>query len=159
MKEHELLIEKFYKGFRDRDWRQMVDCYHPQVEFSDPVFLNLTGKQACAMWHMLVSSAKDLEVTWSKIETHSEFGSCYWEAKYSFSKTGRKVHNTIAAKFKFEGGKIILHNDQFDLWRWSRMALGVAGTLLGWSAQMKRKIRGMAMQNLYRFIEEHPEYK
>ncbi|MGE0771725.1 MAG: nuclear transport factor 2 family protein [Cyclobacteriaceae bacterium] len=159
MEDHEKLIETFYRAFQRRDWAAMQGCYHDQVDFSDPVFVNLVGSQAKAMWHMLLANATELEVTFSNIQADQERGSCRWEATYLFSQTGRRVHNKIRASFRFSDNKIILHRDEFDLWKWSQMALGFSGTLFGWSSYGKGKIREKALQNLYRFIEKNPQYK
>ncbi len=137
----------------------MQKCYHAEVQFSDPVFPHLTGKKACAMWHMLLAASTDLKITFSNVESSEQTGSCSWEATYTFSKTSRKVHNKIQAAFTFRDGLIISHRDRFDLWRWSKMALGTPGLLLGWSPFLKKKIRAMAASNLGNFIEKNPGYK
>lgn len=136
----------------------MQECYHEEVHFSDPVFPDLHGKKARAMWHMLTSASTDLTLTFSDIKTNSENGTCHWEAIYSFSKTGRKVHNKIDAHFTFKDGLILAHKDHFDLWKWSRMALGPTGILLGWTPFIKGKIRFMAAKNLGTFISKNPIY-
>lgn len=159
MSGNEALIHQFYQSFQRRDWQSMQACYHPQIEFSDPVFQNLTARQAFAMWHMLTTSASELKITWSKVTADETEGQCHWEATYLFSATGKKVRNQIDAHFKFSDGLIIVHEDQFDLWKWSGMALGLSGRLLGWSSYLQAKIRSGAMKSLYRFIDNHPEYK
>ncbi|MBK5279421.1 MAG: nuclear transport factor 2 family protein [Bacteroidia bacterium] len=159
MNSNELMVNKFYTCFQKKDWKGMQGCYADDVTFSDPVFQNLKGKNALAMWHMLVSAGKDLTVSSNNIKANDLSGSCDWEAHYSFSRTGRKVHNIIHAEFKFEHGKIVEHCDSFDLWRWSRMALGTSGVLLGWSSIVRNKIRGTANSSLHKFINEHHEYR
>jgi ketosteroid isomerase-like protein len=111
----EELITKFYTAFQNKDWKTMQSCYHDEVVFSDPVFQNLKGNEAKAMWHMLVSAGKDLKLDFSNAKANDKSGSCHWEAFYSFSRTGRKVHNIIDATFEFKDGKIIRHSDVFDL--------------------------------------------
>ncbi|MGC4022312.1 MAG: nuclear transport factor 2 family protein [Cyclobacteriaceae bacterium] len=148
----EQLIRKFYSAFQNKDWKTMQECYHDEISFNDPVFQNLKGKEAKAMWHMLTSSAKDLVIRFDNIKTDSSSGSCHWEADYPFSRTGRQVHNVIDAKFEFKDEKIFRHDDYFDLWRWSRMALGTSGTLLGWSPIVRNKIRSLAKENLKKFM-------
>jgi ketosteroid isomerase-like protein len=152
------LITTFYTAFQNKDWKAMQACYHNDVVFSDPVFQNLKGKQAFAMWHMLVEAGKDLRLEFKDAKANEQEGSCHWEAYYSFSRTGRKVHNIIDAKFKFKDGKIIEHIDTFDLWRWSRMALGTSGTLLGWTPFIKKRIRSLAQTNLQKFMRTQPAY-
>ncbi|MCB0490216.1 MAG: nuclear transport factor 2 family protein [Cyclobacteriaceae bacterium] len=153
------LIEKFYTSFRHKDWNGMQSCYADDITFSDPVFPLLKGKEAKAMWHMLVSASKDLEISFNNIVADDKQGSCHWEAIYTFSKTGRKVHNKIDAQFRFKDGLIIQHTDSFDLWRWSRMALGTSGIFLGWSPLVKNKIRSMASKNLESFIGKNSDYQ
>ena len=159
MNSTEQLIEKFYISFQNKNWKGMQECYDDTVIFSDPVFQLLKGKEAFAMWHMLISAGKDLTLSFKNVKANDLSGSCQWDAHYSFSRTGRKVHNIIQAEFKFKNGKIIEHYDSFDLWRWSRMALGTSGVLLGWSSIVQDKIRGTAQSALRKFITEHPEYK
>ncbi|MEK6780471.1 MAG: nuclear transport factor 2 family protein [Bacteroidota bacterium] len=158
MNSNEQLIEKFYSSFQQKNWKGMQACYGNEVVFIDPVFPHLKGNEAFAMWHMLVSASKDLTVSHEDIKAHDLAGSCHWEAHYSFSRTGRKVHNIIKAEFKFRNGKIVEHTDSFDVWRWSRMALGISGVVLGWSPFIQNKIRRTANTALRKFITEHPEY-
>ena len=152
-------IEQFYTSFQNKDWKSMQTLYHDGATFSDPVFQNLTSKEVKAMWHMLLTASKDLELTFSNVLGDDYKGSCRWDAFYSFSRTGRKVHNIITANFVFKEGKIVSHQDNFDLWKWSGMALGWSGKLLGWSPLIRNKIRDMARKNLRKFINEYPEYQ
>ncbi|MCK5702831.1 MAG: nuclear transport factor 2 family protein, partial [Cyclobacteriaceae bacterium] len=75
----------------------------------------------------------------------------HWEAYYSFSKTGRKVHNIINAEFEFKDGKIIKHIDNFDLYKWSKQALGIQGLILGWTGFFKKKLHKQTNKMLYYF--------
>ncbi|SFB95383.1 Ketosteroid isomerase-related protein [Flexibacter flexilis DSM 6793] len=148
------LIQKFYTCFQQKDFAGMQACYHPNATFEDPAFGKLNAAQAKAMWQMLISSAKRLDVTFSGIEADDTQGRCHWEADYDFSRTGRKVHNVIEAKFKFKDGLILEHQDSFDVWRWSGQALGLSGKLLGWSPLIKNKIRQTATLNLAKFMQK-----
>lgn len=151
-------IKAFYTAFQHKDWKTMQSCYHEAASFSDPVFPNLNSKQAKAMWHMLVAASTDLEITFTNINVSGQTGSCHWEAFYTFSKTGRKVHNKIDAKFEFKEGLIVKHTDYFDLWKWTGMALGLKGSLLGWTPFVQKKVRVMAGRNLEKFQAENPQY-
>ncbi|MEP7127259.1 MAG: nuclear transport factor 2 family protein [Chitinophagales bacterium] len=153
------LIEKFYNSFNEKDYRSMQSCYHEEIIFSDPVFQHLAGNEAKAMWHMLVSNSKDLQLSYRDARANNNTGSCHWEAAYTFSGSGRKVLNVIDATFEFRDGKIFRHTDHFDLWKWTRMALGTPGFLLGWSPFLQNKIRKQATTSLSKFIVAHPEYK
>jgi len=153
------IIHKLYTSFQIKDWKTMQACYHEQATFSDPVFQNLNSKELKAMWHMLAESAQDLKIIFGDVKALGNGSSCQWQAWYKFSRTGKSVHNLIEARFKFEDGLIFRHADTFDLWRWSRMALGASGVLLGWTPIIKNKIRAAARKGLIRFIDEHPQYK
>ncbi|MBV8658674.1 MAG: nuclear transport factor 2 family protein [Burkholderiales bacterium] len=153
------LINRFYEAFSRGDWATMAACYHADAQFSDPVFPALAGRQPAAMWRMLLEGAKSLEIVWNQVEGGQGVGRAHWEAKYPFSQTGRQVHNRIDAEFVFKDGLILRHTDTFDLWAWSRMALGPVGMLLGWSPIIRNKVRKMAGGRLAQFIERHPEYR
>ncbi len=157
--ENEQLIHKFYASFQQRDYAGMNACYHPDIHFSDPAFGNLHGKRAMAMWHMLCERGKDLQITFNNVQATGNRGQAHWEATYSFSASGRKVHNIIDANFTFADSLIVRHADSFDFWRWTRMALGPVGVLLGWASFMQRKVRKTAVSGLDKFIANHPEYQ
>jgi ketosteroid isomerase-like protein len=142
------LIEKFYTAFRARDGEAMAACYAPDVWFSDPVFHDLRGARAGAMWRMLTERASSLEVTFSNIHADDRTGRAHWEARYLFSATGRQVHNVIDATFEFRDGLIVRHADSFDLWRWASQALGLKGKLLGWTPLVKNAIHKTATKGL-----------
>jgi hypothetical protein len=149
----EELIHRFYTCFDKRDWRGMLDCYQEKITFYDPVFENLTNEQVKAMWEMLLTQAKDLQMKVSNIESEDEgYGYCQWEATYTFSATGRKVVNKGKAYFKLSEGKISEHQDDFSLWKWSSQALGMPGILLGWTPVLQKKIRKKAKKSLEKFM-------
>ncbi|SRX55256.1 hypothetical protein AEQU1_02278 [Aequorivita sp. CIP111184] len=120
----------------------MLEYYDNNVTFEDPAFGVLHGEEAKNMWRMLCKTqqGKDFKVVTSNIECTPKAGKARWEAYYTFSKTGRKVHNVVNATFKFKDGKIINHVDKFNLYRWSKQALGFRGFLIGWTAFFKQKL-------------------
>ena len=152
------LITTFYEAFQKRGYATMIACYRPSIHFSDPVFPDLHGNEAKAMWHMLCERGTDLEVTFRDVEADDERGRAHWEARYTFAKGSRSVHNVVDASFVFQDGLIVDHTDTFDLWRWTRMAIGPAGTALGWSGPFQNKVRDTAASGLHKFIASHPEY-
>lgn len=151
-------IDTFYAAFQEKDPVAMAACYHKDVHFTDPVFGDLHGGKAMAMWHMLCNQAADLEVAFTDVAADDTSGSAHWEAVYTFGPTGRKVHNRIDAAFEFSDGTIIRHIDTFDLWKWMRMAIGISGILAGWNGSAQNKVRATARKGLDRFLSEHPEY-
>lgn len=128
----------------------MGECYHSEARFSDPVFLELNAEQVRTMWRMLLSDGKDLRIDHMILEEDSEGGVARWNAYYTFTRTGRKVHNVVLSRFRFRDGMIIAQRDSFDLWRWSRQALGPVGWLLGWSPKVHNRIRSMAAAALHK---------
>ena len=143
------LITKFYEAFQDGDGQTMAAMYHADASFSDAVFQNLNASEAGAMWQMLIERSKgDLKIEFHSLEEGDGSATCIWEARYPFSKTGRRVHNVIRSQMKFKDGKIIDHQDSFNFWKWSRMALGMPGVLLGWTPVIKNKVQTMARKGL-----------
>lgn len=153
MHPNKALIERFYSCFQVLDGDGMAQCYHEEIEFSDPVFPKLQGSKVGAMWKMLCSQAKGFELTFTDTQADDTMGRAHWEAAYIFTTTGRKVHNKINASFRFQDGKIIHHQDNFNFWKWSFMALGPVGLLLGWSPLLKNKVQRQADKGLTRFIK------
>lgn len=142
------LIEKFYKAFQSKNGKEMSECYHSEIVFSDAVFGELRGEQPGYMWQMLTSQAKDLEISFDNIEASEDKGSADWIATYTFSKTGKFVKNVVSARFKFKDGKIVEHRDSFDFYTWSRQAFGIVGVLLGWSKGFQAKVSKVALKGL-----------
>ncbi|WP_113923499.1 nuclear transport factor 2 family protein [Cognataquiflexum aquatile] len=148
------VIHNFYSAFAKGKADEMVSYYHPDVVFEDPVFGVLKGEEAKAMWKMLLNRSKgNLKVTFSDVKVVRNSGEAKWEAVYPFGPDKRMVHNKIKAEFEFKDGKIIRHTDKFDLWKWSRMALGIKGTLLGWSPLVQNKIKSQSKALLTKFLE------
>ena len=149
------LIQQFYEAFEAGDADKMISCYHPDIEFEDPAFGRLKGKEVGSMWRMLLERGKgNIHIACSDIQAGEISGSAHWEAKYPFSKTGRQVHNKIDATFTFKDGKIIRHTDVFDLWKWSSMAMGMPGKLLGWTPFFKNKIRQTSKGLLKKYMDK-----
>ncbi|MGK2955229.1 MAG: nuclear transport factor 2 family protein [Solirubrobacterales bacterium] len=142
------VVERFYGGFAAGDGDQMASCYHADVHFYDDVFQDLNGPEVMKMWRMLLTRSDDLVITLGEHAADDQSGTAHWTADYTFSGTGRKVKNEIDAAFKFQDGLIIDHVDSFNFWRWSRMALGTSGLLLGWSPIVKSKVRAQSRELL-----------
>ena len=154
MTANENTIHKFYTAFANADAEKMCECYHPNVEFSDPAFGILKGKEVCQMWEMLIERSKgNIKIDFSQVKANEHLGSAFWIAKYNFSKTNREVVNTIASKFHFKEGLIIKHTDDFDIWKWAKQALGLKGFLLGWTGFMQNNIQKQARMALNKYSE------
>ena len=149
--DHERLVETFYRAFQQRDAATMTACYAPTVEFRDPVF-HLSGWRAAAMWRMLCERGVDLRIAFGDVRADSTRGTASWEAWYTFSATGRPVHNRVTASFEFGPAGIVRHHDQFSLYRWAAQALGLKGRLLGWTPPVQEAIRRQAARALDGYI-------
>ena len=153
--DNEKVINSFYKAFAKGKANEMVLHYHPDVVFEDPVFGQLKGDDAKRMWKMLIERSKgNLKVTYSDVKVVRNTGEAKWEAVYPFGPEKRMVHNKILAEFEFKDGKIIKHSDRFDLWKWSRMALGFKGLLLGWSPLVQNKVKSQSKSLLKKYMQK-----
>ena len=144
------VLSTFYEALKRLDYKTMEECYHPESTFEDPVFGELNHEETAAMWCMLCGRAEHFSLSYSVDTPHS----CHWKPSYTFSKTKRHVVNDITSQFEFKEGKIFRQKDAFNLWRWSRQALGTVGWLLGWFGPFQEKIREEARQGLLRFMHK-----
>src|SRR3954447_22553411 len=135
------LIQRFYAAFNEKDGDTMAACYAPDAHFHDPVFGDLTGTEAGAMWRMLTGRAKDLRVELAAHAAEGDSGSAHWIARYTFAQTGRPVVNDIQATFRFKDGLIADHHDDFDFKKWSRQAIGLPGLLPPVRSTVRKKAR------------------
>jgi ketosteroid isomerase-like protein len=135
------LIQRFYTAFNDHDGHTMAAAYAPEAHFWDPVFQDLSGTEAGAMWRMLTGRADDLTVELAEHSSDGDSGTAHWIAHYTFTQTGRKVVNDIHATFRFQDGLIAEHRDEFDFTRWARQAIGVAGLLPPVRSTVRKKAR------------------
>jgi ketosteroid isomerase-like protein len=150
------LIERFYDAFNRRDGDAMAACYAPNARFHDPVFQELRGAEPGAMWRMLTARADDLRIQLAEHNADETTGTARWLADYTFTQTGRKVHNDVHARFRFADGEIVEHDDSFGFYAWARQALGPAGLLLGWTPLVQGKVRKQARAGLDEFIRADP---
>jgi ketosteroid isomerase-like protein len=153
--DHAATIRAFYEAFGRRDGGAMQALYAPAIRFSDPVFGELRGDRAGAMWRMLTGQAQDLRIELAEHDAGAETGRARWIAHYTFSRTGRPVVNDVRATFRFApDGRIAEHDDRFGLWRWTRQALGTSGLLLGWSPLVQGPVRKQAAASLDAFCAQ-----
>ena len=145
------LIELFYAAFNEKDGDAMAACYAPDARFSDPVFPDLQGSRAGAMWRMLTAGDGDLKVELLEHDAANDSGSAHWRAHYVFTGTGRPVVNDVRAHFRFANGSITEHHDDFNFHTWAKQALGPVGLLLGWTPVVRNKVRRQAGTRLDEF--------
>ncbi|MDQ3046365.1 MAG: nuclear transport factor 2 family protein [Bacteroidota bacterium] len=153
------IINKFYNSFAAGDAEAMVECYAPDIIFEDPAFGILIGDDAKNMWRMLIERSNGgLKINHSNVKSNATSGSAEWIADYPFASTGRSVVNKISATFEFKDGKIIEHTDHFDLWKWSRQALGLKGILLGWTSIFKKSLHKQTTSLLIKYTNQKNQH-
>lgn len=153
MDRNRALIHDFYAAFEKRDAEKMMDCYHNEIKFEDPVFGKLERNEPGLMWKMLLESSKDqqLKIVYRINKCENDEAIVEWDAHYVFQKTQRKIFNKIVAVMRFEDGKIIYHKDEFDLYHWICMAFGFKGKLLGWTFFFQNKVREKAQERFAKY--------
>lgn len=158
MHANQRMLNHFYAAFAQLDAEAMAKCYAHDARFDDEVFSLRGHEEVAAMWSMLCAATQEKgadvwKLSTSGVEAGAISGKARWVADYRFSATGRMVRNVIDSRFEFNPeGLIMSQRDTFDLWAWSRQALGTPGLLLGWTPFMRRKIRVQAAANLAKFI-------
>ncbi len=155
MHPNETKIRDFYKGFAEKNPKAIIEFYSQDVEFSDPVFPKLKGAEVPAMWSMLaerLGNGSSIELV--EANADEQKGSAIWVASYQFSKTGRQVKNRIKTEFDFQNGKVVRQKDRFPFWKWTRMALGLPGFILGWTPIVQGKVRSEAGKNLQHYLKK-----
>jgi ketosteroid isomerase-like protein len=151
---HEALIDRLYAAMNARDGDAMAACYTPDATFEDPAFGHLEDGRGQAMWRMLCARAGD-DLTVKVVERQAEpggTGSAHWLADYTFTDTGRPVHNDVHASFVFRDGLIAAHRDRFDLRSWGGQALGTVPGLLGHTPILSLIVRRRANGSLDAFM-------
>ena len=146
------LLDRFYAAFARRDGATMAACYTDDATFTDPVFVDLRGREPGAMWQMLTERSSGLSVELVDRAAAGATGSAHWVARYTFGQTGRPVVNDVRSTFRFRDGLIAEQRDDFDLYRWTRQALGPMGVALGWTPVVQGGVRRKARTGLDRFL-------
>jgi len=149
------VLTRLFTSLNRHDHAAMADCYDENATFSDIAF-DLNGrKQIHAMWHMICEG--DIQTRFEIVEVDERRAVAQVVDDYTFRSKGRKVHNLIQSRFRFENGRIVDQEDICDTRQWASMALGgIAGFLAGRLSFVRR---GKARRTLDAFIATHPEYK
>lgn len=145
---------RFYDALGVQDWTTMGRLYAPQARFRDPVFVDLDADRTRAMWHMLLSRARDFSCS-ATVEEDDRFARVIWVARYVFSATGRPVVNRVYTEMELGADRILRQVDRFNFWRWSRQAFGPLGWALGWTPMFRGKVRREAAANLAKFMQRN----
>ena len=144
-------VRAFYDAFGRGDATAMNACYATDIVFTDPVFATIEGDRPRAMWTMLCAALRDFSLTYEIASVAGDVAVVDWIASYTYTATGRPIRNIVRSTLTVHDGRIVRQTDRFDLWRWSAQALGPVGTLLGWSPQIRQRIRATAAARLAAF--------
>jgi predicted SnoaL-like aldol condensation-catalyzing enzyme len=150
-----ILLDRLFTSLDGHDHAAMAGCYGTAAKFSDIAFCLEGRKQIHAMWHMICEG--DIRAKFHIVDADNHSAQVNVTDDYTFSSTGRKVHNVIQSRFRFQDGVIIEHQDSCDARAWAAMALGGAS---GWFAGRFHLLRSKkAHEKLDAFVARHPEYR
>ena len=143
------LVKSFYKAFSEKNPKEMITYYHENMVYENPIITRLEGRMAGNYWGMLIErEGEHLKVSASNIRADGDKVIADSKASYLWGDARRQVNNVGYAVFQFKDGKIIHQKDHYDFWKWSRMALGFPGYILGWSSFLNGKVRDTAFKML-----------
>jgi hypothetical protein len=155
MERNRALLEHFFTSLAHRNHEAMAACYAPEARFDDIAFHLCDSKKIHAMWHMITKS--DLCMTYRVESCGARDAVVCWDARYTFTDTGRRVHNELRSAFTLQDGLIIKQYDHSDAWRWCLQALGPIKGPPAWLFSGLRESR--AEEKLKDFIDRHPQYR
>lgn len=140
-------VETYWDALANKAATTMASCYAPGATFQDPVF-NLQGVGIGKMRQNLFGSASDLQIQTDPLTVDGNKATGTWHASYTCTMAGRMVHYTNHSTFEAQDGVIVAQQDHFNLWKWTRMALGSNGKVLGCTPLVRKKVRTMATKRL-----------
>ncbi len=139
---------KFYDAFSAANIDVLKQLYDKKLIFNDNIFVNLDYNETISMWSSLLVGNKNMSIKYEIKKYSEKYVEVEWIADYLFTSTNRNVKNIILAKMEIDQGKIINHTDNFDFYKWSQMAFGITGVLIGWTSFFKNKVRTEAYNKL-----------
>ena len=139
---------KFYDAFSAANIEVLKQLYDKKLIFNDNIFVNLDYNETISMWSSLLVGNKNMSIKYEIKKYSEKYVEVEWIADYLFTSTNRNVKNIILAKMEIDQGKIINHTDNFDFYKWSQMAFGITGVLIGWTSFFKNKVRTEAYNKL-----------
>ena len=149
------VLNRLFTALNRHDHAAMADCYEEAATFTDIAFELDGRKRIHAMWNMICEG--DIRTSFEIVQADERRAVANVVDDYTFRPKGRKVHNLIQSRFRFQNGRIEHHQDTCDPRQWASMALGGVGGFLAGRLPFLR--RAKARKTLDAFIEKHPEYK
>jgi hypothetical protein len=152
-------IETYFDAFSKGDYRTMRSLCDPKITFNDPVYTSLQGKSVFALHHFMAERRICPTITIRSISEKGNRVKVKWTNEYEYATYKTHISIDVRSIFHFEHTSIISQTDQYNLWKWSKMALGFTGTYLGWTPMFRSTLRRSSQQSLATFIQKHPQYK
>jgi hypothetical protein len=143
------LTQTFFEHLSARNLSGMLDCYHPNVQYSSS-FLTLQGDSVANMWHSLWQYLPDLVVHYEDSDVRPAF--IYWSASYTYPPTARRVSHSLTTHLSFVDGLIAEQSDRFNFHEWAANAYGTMGKLVGdwpiFQQRVQHQVRKRVSQRL-----------
>jgi SnoaL-like domain len=156
MHPNQVLLQRLFTALDQHDYPTMGSCYHADALFHDIAFKLEKRQCILGMWHMICEGT-DIRATFEVVHANDQEGRVNLVDDYTFSDTGRHVHNVIDSRFRFQDGLTAEHKDSCDAHAWAAMALGGVSGFLAGRIRLLRSWK--ASQMLKKFIQSHPEYR
>ena len=151
MNQNEATIHRFFTAYQNKEYTTMQNCYSEDAVYNNPIYGLNDTEHVKAMWEMICKTNKEESLHFENIELlDHEYATCDWSLVYYY--TNRRINNKIKSYLRLENGLIIEHTDAFDLYKWTRMAFGLTGSLIGWSNFFQKRIQKSTRKKLSEFI-------
>jgi hypothetical protein len=154
MHPNQAAVNLFLGAQKDRDPIRLQNAVREDVVLQDPLFGELKGAQAFAMWQMLWRF-REYSVTVDEQAASPTEGKAEWRQTYNLPATRRMILNKVTSSFTFYDRRISAITDKWSLYGYARMGQGALGLLLGWLPPFQETMRQAALERLTLFIGEH----
>jgi ketosteroid isomerase-like protein len=147
----EALVRRYFDALARLDGEAMAACYHRAATYSDPIFPDLRGERVGARWRMLAGGASDMHLDYTIVQGDERKAQVHWKARFRLGG-GPVVSNDVTTTLTFWDDRIVRQVDEFDLWRWCRSSIGLAGALLVVIPPVRRAMQRRAAAQLDRWL-------
>jgi ketosteroid isomerase-like protein len=148
---------RLFTALNNDDHATMAVCYHPEATFHDIAFHLQRRPRIHGMWHMICERS-NVKATFEIVRADDREGCVNLVDDYTFSDTGKPVHNVIESRFRFKDNLIVEHTDFCDPRAWATMALGEGiPAFLAGHIRLMRSLK--ARWKLWKFTRPYPQYR
>ncbi|MCU0428869.1 MAG: nuclear transport factor 2 family protein [Cytophagaceae bacterium] len=154
MHPNEVILNEFYATLQKKNHQGLKKFYASDAVFSDPMYLNLRTEEIHAMWELFCINSKNFSLEFGNVKADDQQGEVSWKASYIYASSGNSVTKEVKSSFEFKEGKIVRQNDVYDFHEWAGQALGLMGSLLGWTGFVENQVKENARKNLEAFMSD-----